>query len=251
MLAVVVDRMQGDPAALARAAAEVLGGTPYDVRAAMNVPEGGPAVLLVTTDAGLAGATRAGLEHAGFTASLVEVKQPRPRIEARRFEFGGSALAVEDRQGVATEVQYAAIELLLRATAVTQSSTTATVKERKFSLAHSALTGGLINTTVKRSQQTTRSTDSDEVLYVFAGGGPPLRLSEHELQYQGLGAATQPSRAANFQYTVTELHRRAPGASFDERLRRRAVQSQMLGHTLSPDEHLEFAVDLIASSRRG
>ena len=70
MFAVVVDRMTGEPEALARAAAGVLGGTAYDMRASMNVPAGGPAVLSVVADAAVAEQHRAGLQQAGFCAAV-------------------------------------------------------------------------------------------------------------------------------------------------------------------------------------
>jgi hypothetical protein len=248
--AVVIDRLPADVGALAKAAADVLGATAYDVRASMNVPGGGPAVLSTFADPGRAEETRAALQRAGFAATVVPVGAVPARIDVRRFEFRGGVLAVEDRTGTRQEVHHAEVDLLLRASAVTTTSTTKVVNERKFSPVRSVLSGGLVNTSVQRTKKTTRSTDSDELLIVYRGEHPPLRMSEHGLQYQGLGAALQPSRMANFRFAVDELRRRCPQAPVDERLRQRAVQSQVLGRTLSPDDHLDFAIELVAASAR-
>lgn len=250
MYAVVVDRLQGEPGDNAKKAASVLGGTAYDMRASMNVPDGGPTVLTVLADAQAAEAARAQLQATGFTAAVVAVAQVGPRIDVRRFEFTESAVVIDARQGPPLELVYGDVDLLIRASAVTTTSSTKTVKERKLSIGRAALSGGLINTRTTKSQQTTRSTDSDELLYLFRGDAAPVRMSEHGLQFQGLGDAVQPSRTANFMYTTDVLRRRCVRAGYDERLRRRAVQAQTLGRTLSPDDHLELAIDLVAASRR-
>jgi hypothetical protein len=251
MYAVVIDRLTGDPADLAQAAARAVGGTAYDVRASMMVPEGGPAVLAVYADLQVAQETRQSLSQAGFQAGVIDVKAPRPSFEVRTFELTPTALCVQDRPGQRVELPYASIDLLVRASSVTTTSTTTTSKERKFNLGRAVMSSGLINTKVKESTKTTRATDTDDLLYVYAGAAVPLRLEEKGMAYQGLGAAILPSRTANFSYLVDELRRRCPQAGFDERLRRMATQSQMLGRMLPAAEYLAFAVALVAMSRRG
>ena len=97
--------------------------------------------------------------------------------------------------------------------------------------------------------RTRTETDADEFLLVFAGS-QVCSLREHEMQYQSLGPALQPSRVANFRHVVAQLRARCPHALCDERLMRRSTQAQILGATLSPDDHLDFACLLVAQSMR-
>lgn len=242
--------MKGPPAALAKAAAAAIGGTAYDVMASMNVPQGGPAVIAVNADPGAAEAVRAALSRAGFHAAVHGVEPDFPHVDVRRFELGAHALSAEERGGQTFEIPYSTVDLLIRVTAVTTTSSTATVRERKFNLARSALSGGLINTKTQKTTKTTRETDSEDLLYVFSSGATPLRMVDKDLQYQGLGAAIAPSRTMNFAYTVKAIQSQCPQAHFDERLRRRAAQGQILGRVLSPDDHLGFAIAMIARSVR-
>lgn len=253
IFAVVVDRSQGAPGdttALAKAAAAVLGVTAYDVRASLNASSSGPSVIAAFADSDHAAATREGLVAAGLHARVVRVDAKPPRMSVRGFELGPNALVVTDRQGQSREVDYADVELLVRATALTSTETTTTKRERKLDVGRALLTGGLMNTRVQKTQTTSRATATTDVLVVFARSGEPLRMADDELVFQGLGAAIQPSRTANFQYTVGQLQQRCPAAKFDERLRHRVAQTQLLGHTLSPDTYLPFAITLLADSLR-
>ena len=248
---VVVDRFSGDTGALAVAAAQVLGVTAYDVRAAFNAPGGGPAVIAAFGDPDQAEAARAGLVGAGLHVRVVEAAPRLPHMEGRSFELTDAALVVTDRQGQRRDVRYGDVDLLVRAKAMTSRETVTTERERKFDLGRAVLSGGLINTKTRKTETRSRSTRTEDLLFVFTRADTPLRMSDAELQYQGLGAAIQPSRMANFQYLVAELARRCPRATLDERLRHRAAQTQLLGHTLSPDTYLPFAIGLVADSLRG
>lgn len=250
MLAVVVDELEGNPSDLAAKVVEVLGGTAYDVRASLTAPGGGPAVLTVVAEQERAQALCAGLAERGLRASVVAVKAARAHFDVRRFWLEPTALEVEDREGQRRSVGYGAIDALVRASAVRTTVSTKSVRERKFSPVRSVLSGGLVNTSVKVTKKTSRSTDSDELLYVYAGAAVPLRLSEQALQYQGLGDALQPSRIANFMFMSDALTKACPRARFDERLRRRVVQSQVLGRTLGADDYIDFAVHLVEQSLR-
>jgi hypothetical protein len=248
--AVVIDRLQGDAGSLAKLAADVLGGTAYDYRASLNAH--GPAVLRVLGDPREAEAVRAALERAGFHASVVAVRGGDPHFEARQFVLGEEVLEVENRTGTRRRVPYSAVDLLLRASAVSTVSTTKIVEERKFSLGRSLMSGGLVNTRVQRTKKTTRSTDSDEILFIYdTDDSEPVVMAEKGLLYQSLGSKLAPSRAANFLFVVDELRRRCARAGFDERLRQRPAQAQTLGRTLSPEDHLHFAAALVAASVRG
>ena len=249
MHAVVIDRIEGDPQAAILAAAQVLGVTAFDVRPSMTAEP--PAVLVVMAEADRAAATVAALRRAGIHATVRPVGGAPQWLDVRQLEFGDHGLRVADRSSGPIDVPYAEIDALIRVIASTTQSSTMEVRERKLSVARSLMTGGLMNTKVEKKQVTTRQTDSDELLYVYRGSARPLRLSEAGMTYQGLGAALQPSRLANFTFIADELRRRAAHAGFDDRLRKRANQGRILGRTLSVDAHLEFAVSLVAAALRG
>lgn len=245
----VVDRVTGDGEQIARALAQALGCTPYDVRASVNAPGGGPAVVSVHADPKAADATCALVRGAGLTAQVVAVRGIE-LLEARKFELDTSALAVESRDGVAARIPFTAIDLLLRGVRQIRRTQTETVSQKKVAIDRMILSGGLVNTRMQETTRTTTQTDSDEFVVVFAGTEAPWVLRERELVYQSLGPALQPSRAANFRFLAGELRARAAQAIWDDRLMRPASQSQMLGRTLPVEEHLEFLVGLVAASVR-
>jgi hypothetical protein len=248
--AVVIDAVQGDTAKLAAAAASVLGVTAFDVRPSLNVPGGGPAVIVVLGDPQQAMATAEGLGKVGFVARVVAVDGQPPRFDVREFSLAPAALEVAERSGARHAVPYASIRSLIRASPVSSKTKTKTVRETKFSPVRSVLSGGLVNTKVVQSKKTTKTTDSSELLVVYTETTPPLYFAEQELLYQGLGAQLQPSTHANFAFIVDELRRRCPTATVDERLRRRNIQGQVLGRTLAPEQYLPFAITLVATAHQ-
>jgi hypothetical protein len=254
--AVVIDRVANDvaepagPSDLARALASVLGKTAYEVRPSLQVPEGGPAIVAVHAQPDAAEQTATQLRAAGFHCSAVPAKDPLPGlVVARRFELGATELTVETRDATTVSLPYAAVDVLLRGTRQTQSKQTEKVTERKLAIGRSILSGGLVNTRTETTTRTRTTTDADEFLLVFAGASV-CSLREHEMQYQSLGAALQPSRTANFRHVVAELQRLCAHALRDDRLMRRSTQGQILGPMLSPDDHLELAAKLVADSLR-
>ncbi|MBL8944124.1 MAG: hypothetical protein JNK45_13290 [Myxococcales bacterium] len=256
MHAVVIDRIR-DSAALIPKVAVALGVTAYDVRASLQVEGGGPAILAVLADPAAAESTAAALRSVGVEAVTRDVAATSAAIgdfAVRRFEFGPTGLSLDTRDGRTAEVPYASVDAIVLACAIISTEHTEVVRERKFSPGRSLLTGGLINTRTRDTTQRQTHVDSEEIAFVFAGGAEAYRLGEASLVFQGLGAAIQPSRTANFQYLLAQLRQRCTGAAIDERLRKRAQQAQLLGRVLSPDDHLELAVALVAAhlrSRRG
>jgi hypothetical protein len=190
------------------------------------------------------------LRAAGFACSVVPARDPLPGlVVARRFDLGATELGIETRDAQSVVLPYAAIDVILRGTRQTQSKQTETVTERKLAIGRSILSGGLVNTRTETTTRTRTTTDADEFLLVFAGAHV-CSLREHEMQYQSLGPALQPSRTANFRHVVAEIQRLCPHALRDERLMRRSTQGQILGPMLSPDDHLELAALLVADSLR-
>jgi hypothetical protein len=250
VFAVVIDRVTGDVAEAARALASVLGKTAYEVRPSVQVQGGGPAVVALHGEPAAAESTAAQLRAAGFTTDVVGVRDPLPDlVVARRFDLGATALGIETRESLAIALPWTDIDVLLRGTRMTQTKYTETMKETKLSLGRTLLSGGLVNTRTETTTRTRTATDGDEFLLVFAGP-TVVALREHEMQYQSLGPALQPSRTANFRLVLAEIQRSSPHALRDDRLMRRATQAQILGPTLSPDEHLDFAARLVAASLR-
>lgn len=248
MHAIVIDRVTGDPAERAQAAATVLRVTAYDVRASMQAPEGGPAVLTTLGDPQRAEATRAALQQAGFEARVIDVEATRTWFDVRAFSFDPDGLHVENRRGDAHVVPYAHVQAIVRATPVSTQSKTKKVRQTKFSPVRSMLSGGLVNTTTVEETKTVRTTDSDELAFVFAPASTTLRMVQDGMQYRGLGEMMAPSQNANFAATIEALRERCTTAAYDERLRRRIVQGQVLGRTLAPAQYVDFAAWLIADS---
>lgn len=104
---------------------------------------------------------------------------------------------------------------------------------RKLSLGRAALTGGLSVTKKQTVEKREASSDREQVLYLFRGGGePPLLLCERGMRYDGLGDRLEPTAGSNFATLVELLRQRAPGAFHDQRLvtdRRRASTVQRTG----------------------
>lgn len=251
VFAIVIDRVTAEPEVAAGALAKALGKTAYEARPSVQLPGGGPAVVGVHATADVAEGSAAAVRAAGFVCTVVPVKDPLPQLVVPvRFQLGDDELAVETRTHVHATIRWDTIEVLLHGTRQTQTESSEKVTTRKLSIGRAVLTGGLVNTRKETSTRTTTATDSDEFLLVFAGPDV-VSLREHELQYQSLGPALQPSRMANFRHVVAEIERRATRAVRDDRLMRRSVQSQTLGPMLSPDRHLELAAKLIADSSCG
>lgn len=250
MYAVVIDRVAGDSDEAARALAAALGKTAVEVRPRVNVPGGGPSIVAVHGEPEAADAVAARLRAAGFASGTVAVREPLPHlVEARRFDLAASALGIESRESPLIALTWSDIDVLVRGTRMTQTKYTETVRETKLSIGRTFLSGGLVNTRTETTKRTHTATDGDEFLYVFAGP-TVVAMREHELQYQSLGPALQPSRTANFRFVLAEIQRRCPRARIDDRLMRRATQAQILGATLSPDDHLDLATMLVAASLR-
>ncbi len=250
MFAVVIDRVTGDVGEAARALASALDKTAYEVRPSLQVPGGGPAVVAVHAEAETASAVAARLRDSGFASGIVAVRDPLPDLlVARRFDLGDSALGIESRESPSIAIAWTDVDVLLRGTRMTQVEHTETVRETKLSVGRTLLSDGLVNTRTETPTRTRTTTDGDEFLLVFAGP-TVVALREHEMQYQSLGAALQPARSANFRHVLAEVRRQAAHASYDERLMRRATQAQILGPTLSPDDHLDLAAMLVAASLR-
>lgn len=254
MHAVRVDRVGDDPDAVVPKVAQALGVTAYDVRASLQAPGGGPAIIAVFAEPEPALATTQALRNVGVDASTIDVEAIERAIGdfvVRRFELGEHTMVVDTRDQRAGEIRYTDVDALVLATSIVSTEQSKVVRETSFSPGRSLLSGGLVNTRTRETTQRTTHVESEELVFVFvAGRSEAVRMGEANLVFQGLGDAIQPARTANFLYLVTQLRRRCVGARVDERLRKRAAQVQLLGRLLSPDDHLDLAVALVAAHLR-
>lgn len=253
MFAVVLDKTVDVPVELTSRVAVALGVTSYDVRASLQASTGGPSIIAVHADADEAAATARSIAQTGIIPTVIEVEPTAASLDpfvAARFELGAGEIVVHDRAGERRTIRDGDVDLLVRATSLAVSSHEERERTRSFSPSRALLTGGLINTRTRESTRTVSETTSEELVFVFPSGPTAIRFGEATVAYQGLGDALQPARAANFARLVDELRRRCPTATLDERLRRRAALTQVLGRVLRPEDNLDLAVVLVAWSLR-
>ena len=201
---VAVAALPEAPSALAEAAA-LCGLTPMEARTRCAGLL--PRVLVRQADEAEARRLTAGLTALGFRAFAAEPRQvpgDAQRVLARDLEWTATGLAVTDGRGGRHDCPAGSIVLVQLG--FRSSSQTERVKstERKFSMGRALLSGGLslTKTVVTVSDQVTSSREPF-LLVTRTGDLPALILYESRLNYQGLGAALQPSRILNFR-TVQE-----------------------------------------------
>jgi hypothetical protein len=186
---------------------------------------------------------------AGFEPLLLDggaVHGPADQVVVRSFELQPDRVVLQPRTGPAHEVPYNKVCLLLTGMRASHELHEETTTIRKFSLGKAVASGGLMMRSKKKVETTNRQDHFSFFLQLVAKGRPTFLFTEGELQYQGLGAALQPTRLANFGYLVKELKRRTPHAPFDNRLNTAAGQLKLLGPTLSPDRYFDLALAILA-----
>jgi hypothetical protein len=237
---------------LAQALANALGIPVFDARQRMI--GGGPAVVASFADPNQAQLVAGRVNQGGLRALVMDpvaFRSGAAAIVVRRFELGEQALRFEASAGQAVELPYAEIELLLSATGITSQSQTNTVTERKFSIGKTLLAGGIPMTKQVKREETVTTEDREEILSLYAGTGPALLFKQQSLSFEGLGPAKKLTRDLNFAYLKSELRRRSPQARYDDRLLKRAGQSRLLGPSLSPENDLDLAFEILAQALRG
>ena len=173
----------------------------------------------MTPDAARAAAlvdTLAAQGQPALTCTSSEVVAASDMISLKRFAFTPEALVAGDR---GERLPWAEVTALVRATDWRRVESATVVVEKKFDLARTVITGGLVRSRKTKTERTTRTDDTEPVLYVFAGAtATPWLLREQGTHYEGLGERLASTAAPNFLETVEELRARAPQARFDERL---------------------------------
>jgi hypothetical protein len=239
--------------ALAATLAAALGATVYEALSRLKSPGKGPFVVGVFAAIEPAEELVKKLRAGGFETALLkedEIETEAAGFAVRKFRFSDDALIVESRKEEGLSIDYSSIDLVLRGTSIAQSTTTETVKEKKFDPGIALLTSGLKMT--KTTEKTLESTvqTREGFFYLYAGDQQTLIFREGVLAYDSLGIAMQPTRQANFTYLLEEVRRRSPEAIYDDRLLNRASQVQLLGPSLRPENHINIATSLLAKVLR-
>ncbi len=283
MLVLAIYNLKGNQALLARQLAAILHRTVYEAGSRVRAPGGGPSVIASFAEPRAAHQTVAALEAGGFDVLLLDdgdLETDERRFVVRRFELGDEGMSLEARPaarsaagaaaaaaatpgvrpepgpatagvpltGTSLAAPYAGIDLALRGVRIVTRQPAVPATTRRFSLARAALSGGLLLTKAVRAARQPVSEEREGFLHLYGQGLPPLVWRETEVDYRSLGGALQPSRHANFAHLVGELRRRCPRATWDERLATRAGQAQLLGAALSPGEHLDVAISVLAGA---
>jgi hypothetical protein len=208
----------------AKALAADLGTIAYEER--LKLTAGLPAIVLATTDAAAAQALLAKLRARGHRALLCRASDVVPAsamVSLRRFALDDEGLASGD-----AHLPWDDISALVRARHLRSTTTTETVKEKKFDLGRAVMTGGLVMRKAQSREVVTRTEDTEQVLYLFrTSGETPWLLREHETHYGALGAALAPTATRNFTIAVDTFRARAPQARFDDGLVRRPTLSDV------------------------
>ena len=248
---VAVHRLTGATDQLARELAAVLGCTPYEARARVLAPTGGPVVVASFAAGEPATACAARLREAGFVPLMVttdEVENDGGRCLVRQVCFDTDRLQIVTRDNARFALPFAEVALLLCGTGIVSRSEVETKTEKKFDIGRAVVSGGLMMRKKTTTVTEQVSQERQPFCHLYLPGQPPVALRQGELDYSTLGADRQLTREANFNWICAELRRRCPAARWDERLKTRPGQAQLLGPALDPERYLDLAVTLVAKA---
>lgn len=216
---VAVARIPDDPASLPQAAA-IAGLAPVDASRLLTGTL--PRVLVRGTKEGPR--LVAALEAAGFIAFAAEpsaIPTDRHRVVVRNLTFTSGGFVAVDTRGQEQACPATALAAFLRGIRHLESSETIKSTERKLDIGKAILSSGLMLTKKVETTSERRTYSREPFLLIQRHDGQPaLMLYEQRLNYQGLGAGLQPSRAANFLALLERLRTLAPAAPLDDRILR-------------------------------
>jgi hypothetical protein len=238
---------------LAAALAAALGVTLYEARSRLSVMSNGPIVVAISREYEAVEKIAEKLRSEGFEAIVLnedEIETGSSQFIVRKFRLDDGELVIESRDGQSLAIDYSDIDLILRGTCIEVSSETETVKKRKFSAGRAILSGGLVMSKTTKVTRDVTTEDRKGFFNLYCENRPTMVFFENALIYDSLGPALQPSRMANFSYLLAELRQRQPDAVYDDCLLRRAEQALLLGPLLSPEDHLDVAIALLAKTLR-
>lgn len=233
---------------LPTALAGALGCTAYEARGRLITA--GPSVVAQGVDRAPLEAVATKLRSAGFRVLLLDaavLQRPGLWWEVRSFELAPAGWRVTTRDGSRTAMKWDQIRLVVRGTAVAESTTTEVVKGKRFSAARAVATGGMIRSKKTTTETTSTETTREGYLHVYAPGVVAV-IRETGVDYTGLGGAMEVSSSANFMAFLNTLRERVPRARFDDRLLKQVGQAQILGSKLDPGRYPRLASALIAAA---
>lgn len=254
MHVVAIHSLAADKEKLAPALAAVLGATVFEALSRLRALGSGPLVVGVFGEREPADKLAAKLESGGFRSLILtadEIEAGAHELFVRRFMFGDQDLQVETQDGESVIVPYQDIDLILRGTGISTSSSTETTTQRKFDLGAAVISGGLKMTKKTKTVREVTTEEREGLLRFFTRKGLILLFRENGIVYDALGSLRGLSRSGNFINTIAELRRRCTTALFDERLLNRAGLAALLGPRLKPEENSVVAFALLAKSLRG
>ena len=245
---VAIHQLQGNPEEQARKLADALGNTPYEARARVSIPGGGPAIVANFATPERATACVELLNAAGFKALVVDsdrIESDRNRMLVRQLQFATNSLQLVTRDNTTHDIPLHEVKLLLRGTGITSSVQVETETKKKFALGRAVASGGLVMSKKVKTTSRNISEERQPFCHVYVPGQPPVVLRQSEIDYSALGEQRQPSREANFNWICAELRRRCAAADWDDRLQTRPGLAQLLGPAFDPETYLDLAITLV------
>lgn len=197
------------------AIAEAVGIVAYEARQRLAL--GAPAVVWTGGDREQAlrvlGRMRA-LDPRAMACDTSAVIASDAMVSMRDFTFDDNGVRAGDQM-----LPWSDVLCMLRASQQRVVETTTKEKQSSFSMGRAMLSGGLVVSKTTSKEVTTKSTDKEQVLYLFRkSGGTPFLLREASTRYAALGANVAHASLQNF-LTATRLFREAaPQSVYDERL---------------------------------
>ena len=253
MHVVAIHSLAADKEKRALELAAVLGVTVFEALSRLRAFGLGPLVVGVFGERAQADTLSAKLESGGFRSLVLsadEIEAGAHEHIVRRFALGEQDLQVEPQEGGTIIVPYRDIDLILRGTGISSSSSTETTKQRKFDLGTAVVSGGLKMTQTTKTVREVTTEEREGLLRPFGGMGLIFLFRENGLVYDALGSLRGLSRSGNFINTLSELRRRCATALYDERLLNRAGLAALLGPRLNPEQHSVVAFALLAKALR-
>jgi hypothetical protein len=254
MHVVAIHNLKDDKQNRAAALAAILKGTAFEALSRLRAPGSGPFVVGVFAEQEQAAALAGELGSGGFSAAVLsagELGAEAGQWSIRRFGLNEQDLSVESADGRSLTLAYQDINLILRGTLISSSTSTETTKERKFDAGAAVLSGGLKMTKTTKTTREVTKEEREGFFTLYAENNPTLLFRENSLVYDALGSGRGLSRSANFAQLTAEVRRRCPAARYDDRLLNRAGAAALLGPSLSPEGHLAVATALLAKVLRG
>jgi hypothetical protein len=245
---VAIHYAPGAGEALAAPLGEALDKTPYEIKARLSDPEGGPAVIARYGEIEPAWACGGRLRANNISPILLtpeDVETDSRRFLVRSFEIGRQVLTATSRRGETAEIAFRDLKLFLRGVRVDVQTELKTTEQRKLSLSRALLTQGLMLTKTVRKTDKVTTASREEFFHLYTPGRPPLVFRAGALDYRSFGGALQPSVQANFTQLVERMRQTFPDVRYSERLLSTQSRSRILGPGLT-DNHLDIAISLLA-----